>query len=43
MQAQPGSSLKKWAERAWIHAERMDPVVKPPPSILDEKAKWQNS
>jgi hypothetical protein len=41
--AQPGSSLQKWADWATIHADRLDPLVKAPPSILDEKPKWEHS
>lgn len=41
MRAQPGSSLEKWADWATLHADRLDPAVKPPHSILDEKAKWE--
>src|SRR5262249_50864013 len=35
--AEPGSRLQKWADWAWTHADRADPAVKSPPSILDEK------
>jgi hypothetical protein len=41
--AQPGSSLQKWADWATVHADRLDPLVKAPPSILDEKSKWEHS
>jgi len=34
----------KWADWATIHADRLDPAVKPPPpSILDEKEKWERA
>lgn len=38
-----GSDLQRWLEWASAHADRMDPLVKSPPSILDEKDRWGRS
>jgi hypothetical protein len=38
-----GSDLQRWLEWASAHADRMDPLVKSPPSILDEKGRWGRS
>lgn len=38
-----GSDLQRWLEWASAHADRMDPLVKSPPSILDDKNRWERS
>ena len=37
---EPGSKQVEWLEWATRHADRADPLVESPPSILDEKSKW---
>ena len=36
-----GSDVQKWLAWAEQQADRLDPLVKSPPSILDEKEKWE--
>jgi len=36
-----GSPIANWLVWATEQADRMDPLVKSPPSILEEKAKWE--
>jgi len=43
MRAQPGSSLLKWADWATLQADRLDPALKRPHSILDEKEEWERA
>lgn len=42
-EVQPGSDAAMWIDWARQHADRLDPRVKSPPSILDEKSKWERS
>lgn len=35
------AELERWIAWATAQADRLDPLVKAPPSILDEKAKWR--
>lgn len=35
--------LQAWASWASQHADRLDPLIEGPPSVLDEKSKWQSS
>jgi hypothetical protein len=34
--------LIRWLEWAFAQADRLDPLIKSPPSILDEKDKWDD-
>lgn len=38
-----GSDLQRWLEWATAHADRMDPLVQSPRSILDERRRWESS
>ena len=40
-QIEEGSPCDKWLKWATQQADRADPLVKSPPSILDEKSKWE--
>lgn len=39
----PGSDADEWVRWASDQADRLDPLVENPPSILDERARWERS
>lgn len=38
----PTEQLQKWVGWATSDADQLDPLIKAPPSIPDEKAKWKH-
>ena len=38
-----GSDIHEWIGWATHHANRIDPMIDGPPSILDEKRKWESA
>lgn len=42
-QVPQGDDLQRWVEWASANADRIDPLVESPPSILDDKYRWERS
>ena len=37
-----GSEADQWIQWAVCQADRMDPLIENPPSVIDEKEKWEH-